>query len=257
MNKVENRFPNCAAFNDIHAIANYIDPAFKGVHIEELGVMQLTKDKILQRWKHLEVDEAGDGRDGTEDVEVQAMEAFEDPTLKLIRARKRSGDAQAEAGAGRTSQLKKEMEFFEANVGMEDLKPDGDRLDWWKKHENMLPLLSKVAKQVLGIPCSSAKSERVFSTGGMMVSKKRHRLKSTRVENLLVIKENRKLVEEFKERSGRNVEVSTDAFKSVIIEVDDSLVEAPPISALFEEAEETDGGDFSSDDEFEVVCESV
>ena len=185
------------------------------------------------------------------------MEAFEDPTLKLIRARKRSGDAQAEAGAGRTSQLKKEMEFFEANVGMEDLKPDGDRLDWWKKHEKMLPLLSKVAKQVLGIPCSSAKSERVFSTGGMMVSKKRHRLKSTRVENLLVIKENRKLVEEFKERSGRNVEVSNDAFKSVIIEVDDSLVEAPPISALFEEAEETVGGDFSSDDEFEVVCESV
>ena len=86
--KVENRFPNCAAFNDIHAIANYIDPAFKGVHIEELGVMKLTKDNILQRCKYLEVNEAGedanqgDGRDGAVVVEVQAREAFEDPTLK-------------------------------------------------------------------------------------------------------------------------------------------------------------------------------
>ena len=175
----------------------------------------------------------------------------------MIRARKKSVDAQVGARVGRTSQLKKEMEFFEASVGMEVLKPDGDRLDWWRKHEKMMPLLSKVAKQVLGIPCSSAKSERVFSTGGMMVSKKRHRLKSERVENLLVIKENRKLVEEFKERSGRNVELSTDAFKAVLLEVDDSLVEAPPISAIFEEDEDIDGDDLSTDDEFEVVFESV
>ena len=90
-----------------------------------------------------------------------------------------------------------------------------------------------------------------------MVSKKRHRLKSERVENLLVIKENRKLVEEFKERSGWNVEPSTDAFKAVLLEVDDSLVEAPPISAIFEEDEDIDGDDLSTDDEFEVVFESV
>ena len=39
-------------------------------------------------------------------------------------------------------------------------------LDWWKKHEAVLPLLSKQAKKVLTIPASSAKSEREYSTGG-------------------------------------------------------------------------------------------
>ena len=39
-------------------------------------------------------------------------------------------------------------------------------LDWWKCHENVLPLLAKLAKRVLTVPASSAKSERAFSTGG-------------------------------------------------------------------------------------------
>ena len=38
-------------------------------------------------------------------------------------------------------------------------------LDWWKTHETVLPILAKVAKKVLTVPASSAKSERVFSTG--------------------------------------------------------------------------------------------
>ena len=38
-------------------------------------------------------------------------------------------------------------------------------LGWWKDHEKVLPILSKVVKKVLTVPASSAKSERVFSTG--------------------------------------------------------------------------------------------
>jgi hypothetical protein len=82
-------------------------------------------------------------------------------------------------------------------------------------------------------------------------------LQHPRAASLLVINENRKLVDEFKERSGWNVEPSTDAFKAVLLEVDDSLVEAPPISAIFEEDEEIDGDDLSSDNKFELVIESV
>ena len=36
-------------------------------------------------------------------------------------------------------------------------------LGWWKDHEAVLPILSKVAKKVLTVPASSAKSERVFT----------------------------------------------------------------------------------------------
>ena len=153
------------------------------------------------------------------------------------------------------------MDFYEANVGMEDIRPDGDRLGWWKMHEKLFPLLAKVAKHVLGIPCSSAKSERVFSTGGM----KRHRLGPGRVENLLVLKENRKLAEEFRQNSGRDVDPSDDAFKVVVLEVDTSLVNPPPISAVFDSGEAGEGisedemssDEESSDDEFEIVFNDV
>ena len=107
---------------------------------------------------------------------------------------------------------------------MEELDPNGDRLDWWKKHEQVLPLLSKVAKHVLGIPCSSAKSERIFSTGAMRVTKRRNRLGVQRIENLLVIKENKKLVETFKQGSESNVDSDGDAFKVMEVETDESQV---------------------------------
>jgi hypothetical protein len=38
-------------------------------------------------------------------------------------------------------------------------------LYWWKTNEMMFPLLAKIARTILAIPSSSAKSERVLSTG--------------------------------------------------------------------------------------------
>ena len=168
-----------------------------------------------------------------------------------------SGEIQHET---RKSLLSKEMEFYEGNMGMEELDPHGDRLDWWKKHEQVLPLLSKVAKHVLGIPCSSAKSERIFSTGAMMVTKRRNRLGAQRIENLLVIKENKKLVEAFKQSSERNVDPDGDAFKAVEVETNESQVIPPPISDLFVAENDGVAEDFfddSEDDDFEVVLDSI
>ena len=45
---------------------------------------------------------------------------------------------------------------------------------WWKCHEHVLPLLAKLAKGVLTVPASSAKSECLFSTGGNFVTAKRN-----------------------------------------------------------------------------------
>ena len=74
-----------------------------------------------------------------------------------------------------------------------------DILEWWRTHENTLPILSQIAKQVLTIPASSAKSERVFSTGGNIVTKKQNRLNPELVETLILIKENDKKVTRFRE----------------------------------------------------------
>ena len=73
---------------------------------------------------------------------------------------------------------------------------------WWEQHSRTLPLLSKIAKTVFTIPCSSAKSERTFSCAGNFATKKRNRLGNTKLEDLVILKENKKTVITFKsERS--------------------------------------------------------
>ena len=71
------------------------------------------------------------------------------------------------------SEVKKEMAQYE----IFSLAPkEVNILHWWRDHERVLPLLSQIAKKVLTIPASSSKSERIFSTGGNFVTKKRNKL---------------------------------------------------------------------------------
>ena len=66
--------------------------------------------------------------------------------------------------------LEQEMRRYEAsgNPGR-----NVDVLDFWKQNQDVFPLLAKMARIVLAIPASSAKSERVFSTGGLIVTPRR------------------------------------------------------------------------------------
>ena len=104
---------------------------------------------------------------------------------KLQRERTQLGQSQ--------SKIRKEMELYESF----SFAGKGRFVGWWKRHEGVLPLLASVAKRILAIPASSAKSERVFSTGGSIVTPKRNRLSPKNVESLIVIKENLALLEDF------------------------------------------------------------
>ena len=60
-----------------------------------------------------------------------------------------------------------------------------------------LSLAGKIFKEIPLIPASSTKSERVFSTGGNVVTPKRGRLDPDMVEQLVVCHENVHLLKEF------------------------------------------------------------
>ena len=60
-----------------------------------------------------------------------------------------------------------------------------------------LPLLSYLARFVLCIPAASSKSERVFSTAGQIVTAKRASLNAEKVEDLVIMTCNSRLLEEF------------------------------------------------------------
>lgn len=60
-------------------------------------------------------------------------------------------------------------------------------LDWWRAHEDEHPLIAQVARRLLSLQASSAASERSFSKGGLIVSKKRQCLSGARVDGLSLV----------------------------------------------------------------------
>jgi len=92
-------------------------------------------------------------------------------------------------------------------------------LSFWRLYQADLPNLARIAKIVLAIPASSSKSERVFSTGGLVVCSLRGRLAPSKAEKLIVLKENLALVEDFKENSLYKVQKGEhNAFEGVELE---------------------------------------
>ena len=87
---------------------------------------------------------------------------------------------------------------------MEYPPKDHDRCDWWRRNEAQFPKLAVVARYILGIPASSATSERFFSSGGLIVSNLRCRLNEYKVKDILKIRLNLVKVEEVDNASKEN-----------------------------------------------------
>ena len=84
--------------------------------------------------------------------------------------------------------LKKEIAFYLSTpfITKEDLE-SFDLLKWWKDHEKQFPLLSVVARKVLGIPATSACCERIFSKSGNVVSSLRANISPQNVDMTIFI----------------------------------------------------------------------
>ena len=59
-----------------------------------------------------------------------------------------------------------------------------DPLEWWPRHEKLLPSLSRMARQFLGVPASSAAVERLFSGVGKDFAKQRQGMTEQTLEEI-------------------------------------------------------------------------
>lgn len=69
-----------------------------------------------------------------------------------------------------------------------------DAITWWKCHGNVAQALQKIAIRVLNIPASSAAAERSWSTMGNIHSDLRNRLTDDRVEKLVYVYQNERVL---------------------------------------------------------------
>merc|ERR1711879_387484 len=132
----------------------------------------------IERWEPLNVPadvNSNNNHLGPVDVDGDDLDA-------LLRQKHNQGSLQHED----TSVLGEEMKRYEAKPKVEKTV---DICDWWSKQED-LPTLRKVAREILCIPASSSKSERVFSTSGKVCNDRRMRLKPSMVEDLTIMTEN-------------------------------------------------------------------
>ena len=116
----------------------------------------------------------------------------------------------------------------------------------------VLPLLSLLAWRVLAIPSSSAKIDRVFSVGGNLVNVKRSRLGASKVEDLIVIKENLEKLKTFQKLKGIE-----SVGENLALEIETRQIPVV-VSATFDEDEEIfevydDYDTDSSSDDMEIL----
>jgi hypothetical protein len=83
--------------------------------------------------------------------------------------------------------------YFEGSVGKEV-----DPLSWWSENQKRFPILSRMARDYLAIPATSAPSERLFSQAGRTISEQRNRLKGDTACALLCLKSWNKVLENLK-----------------------------------------------------------
>ena len=248
---IEHRFPNTGTDEKLRRISNYLAPQFKGIHLEEAGKLYSTKKEIEEEVNSHEGDQSAPVLVGTvPDVETAPLSPTSRLRKKLLERQQRTiieGVVE-----NRKSQLQREFHRYES-FSLPSNKTI-DILKWWKSHASVLPLLSNLAKKVLTVPASSSKSERVFSTGGNIVTSKRNRLDPSKVENLIVIKENKGQIEDFKKAEEYELkECAGEPFKKVSVDKVLATMQAEEMEDMFAaDSESEEDYETDSDDESEV-----
>ncbi|CAF4948117.1 unnamed protein product [Pieris macdunnoughi] len=72
------------------------------------------------------------------------------------------------------------------------LSPDTNPLEWWRINQQIYPNLAKLAKIKLNAMASSVPCERLFSVAGNILTERRSRLGSRKLEQLLFLQQNKK-----------------------------------------------------------------
>jgi hypothetical protein len=245
--QIENRFPNTGTDNKLRRIANYLAPQYKGMHLEATDKFEATKDEIRDEANILDQNEREPEAPEEIVVDENIQQVPLSPTSQLRKkmlAKQRRPQDHAHASNLDVSPVDRELRRYESF----SLAPKTvDVLQWWRSHENVLPILSKLAKKVLTVPASSSKSERVFSCGGNFVTPKRNKLGAKKVEELILIKENKSQIEEFKNRGSYQLE-QTNKRSFDKISVDQVLA-----NLVRDEEDEAEQSDSEHDEQEEVL----
>jgi hypothetical protein len=131
--------------------------------------------------------ELSDSDDGDNDVAIVEPPARNETavcgrrsTVDLVSFLSAVG-AEAEGSQPESFDAQDELNTY---FSLPDATLDTDPLQWWPRHEKLLPSLSRMARQFLGVPASSAAVERLFSGVGQDFAKQRQAMSEETLEEI-------------------------------------------------------------------------
>ncbi|XP_023735705.1 uncharacterized protein LOC111883608 [Lactuca sativa] len=105
---------------------------------------------------------------------------------------------------------KKKVDRFGSDLAIKHCKvndADFDPASWWGLFGGTSPHLTKIAMRILSLTSSSSGCERNWSTFEGVHTKKRNRLETSKLNNLVYVQFNANLMEKNKRRKDRNMEL--------------------------------------------------
>jgi hypothetical protein len=175
-----------------YCLANFLHPKFKGSVLNVGGQPELfesTKaDLINNHQSHI------DHLASQELISTGPQQNLDDAMMSTRWDLLESLIQESQPGASSRSSTGKSPIQLEVEHYL-DLTPkagsiDVDVLKWWKAQAEDLPLLAAMARKILAIPATSASSERLFSSGGNVVTTQRMCLDPQTVEKLVFYHDN-------------------------------------------------------------------
>ncbi|KAM4584791.1 E3 SUMO-protein ligase ZBED1-like [Odontesthes bonariensis] len=160
--------------------ASYLDPRFHQLHHLEEDQKRQVHLAVLEEMKEANV---GGGDEAAERPREQqpksALSAMESLFGGMCDTRPQNQDI--------SLLLQKEMAMY---VQESPIPPQDNPLVWWKTSGGRYPHIAQMAKKYLSVPGSSVRSERVFSSAGHIVHKKRAALAPSNVDYLVFLANN-------------------------------------------------------------------
>ena len=198
LSKLKERFPQYGMDRELNCMANYLNPALKGLHLKLFpgkfdSTKQLLEEKLME-WnmengEELLSDEEENNQTETEPVLAQISVTEQ---LRKQMNQKRGREAHVQ---NNMSEFARECQSYEL---IPDIKGKVDQLMWWRDHQEQFPRLAFLVRCIFPIPAASSKSERCFSTAGNTVTPKRSNLDPENVQDFVLMNLNLQLLKDMK-----------------------------------------------------------
>lgn len=161
--------------------ASFLDPRYKTQYISENSVLPIIKARLVSEMMTMEL------KNAPECIREEVPPPPTKKTKKSLASFFKSSTASATAPVDPTAAIDAELNSYLLSSTLDN---EEDPLLWWKTHKINFPRLSNMARKYLCVPATSSPSERLFSTGGNIVSCERSCLKPEMVNKLVFLAKN-------------------------------------------------------------------